>query len=226
MILNLEEHRMVEKIKGILKAGDILITEPSCYSKLNITDWIAKVSRFVQHTRWGHTSLYDGNDSIIEAKVDVLIGKGKKFDGVITRLLSDYIKEQNFIIVRPIVRDETRYMAVGKMKELMNMDNLRYDKFRFLEGGLDLLGIRTMKSRDSEESGRIICSEAIAKAYWGRLKFVDARHYSQILPTHILNSSRVSHIAVVDRDSLGKLRLSMYDSTFNESIPYAQWKRG
>lgn len=216
-----DDSMITGEIKGILKTGDILIAEPAHYSNIKITHWLAKCSRFLQHTRWGHTGIYDGHGKVLEARVDVLIGRGKEYDGVISRSLENFIKEQNFIIVRPIVGDEGKLQAVERMYKMLKMDYLRYDKFRFIQGGLDILGVRAMKARNIEESGRLICSEAIARAYDGWVKFVDGRHYSQILPVHILNSNRVHPIAVMDRDGAGKLQLSLIDFKQDAGYPRA-----
>jgi hypothetical protein len=196
---------IIKKVKSVLETGDIIIAEPDHYSNFRLKDWVARGSRVVQNTRWGHTGLYDGCDNILEARVDVLFGRGKKYDGLTTRSLGEYIKEQNFLVARPLVDMEIKKYAVEKMKELLDKRYIKYDKMRFIEGGLDLMGLRSMKARDCEEESRIICSEAVAKAYFEWLRFANGRHYSQILPTHILNSSMVKHICIVDRDETGRI---------------------
>jgi hypothetical protein len=203
------ELRTIIQIKDILKAGDILITEPAHYSKLKVKDWVAKGARVVQNTRWGHTALYDGQGSLFEARVDVLIGQGKEYDGIIARDLTEIIIEQNFLIVRPLVEEQIKINAIKRMKELLNKKHIKYDKLRFVQGGLDVLGIRKLRARNFEERRRIICSEAVAKAYWEWLRFADDRHYSQILPVHIINSNKVQHIAIVDRNTEGKVDVSL-----------------
>jgi hypothetical protein len=208
---SLTYNSILNELKSFMKAGDIIIAEPARYSNLRLKDWVARGSRVVQNTRWGHTGLYDGNDLILEARVDVLFGKGKKFDGMTCRTLKEYIAEQNFLIVRPIADDKVKHLAVERMKALLNNDHLKYDKFRFIEGGLDIMGIRHMKARNCEEQSRIICSEAIAFAYQGWIDFINGRHCSQILPTHILYSKKVKHIAIVDRDKSGNAILKRLD---------------
>jgi hypothetical protein len=203
------ELKTIIKIKSILKAGDIIITEPAHFSRRKVIDWVAKGSRVVQNTRWGHTALYDGKGNLFEARVDVLIGQCKQYDGIVSRDLGDIIIDQNFLIVRPIVEEQVKINAINRMNELLDKKHIRYDKFRFVQGGLDILGIRKLRVRNFEEGRRIICSEAVAKAYWDWLKFVDDRHYSQILPIHIINSSKVQHIAIVDRNTKGKVNVSM-----------------
>jgi hypothetical protein len=152
--------------------------------------------------------MYDGDGTILEARVDVLIGHGKKYDGITSKSLDEYILEQNFLIVRPKVPEIVRYCAVDRMRTLLHKKYIKYDKLRFIASGLDLMGIRSMRARDFEESCRVICSEAVARAYSGWLDFVDGRHYSQVLPIHILNSANVEHIAIVDRDAYGNIRVS------------------
>jgi hypothetical protein len=192
-----------------MMAGDIIVTEPAHYSKFSLKDWIARGSRAVQNTRWGHTGMYDGDGMILEARVDVLIGHGKKYDGITSKRLDECILEQNFLIVRPKVPEIVRYCAVDSMRTLLEKKYIKYDKLRFIASGLDLMGIKSMKARDFEECCRVICSEAIAGAYSEWLDFIDGRHYSQILPTHILNSDNVEHIAIVDRDTDGNIRISI-----------------
>lgn len=208
-ILDDVELNTIIQIKNILKAGDILITEPARFSKLRIKDWVAKGSRVVQNTRWGHTALYDGQGNLFEARVDVLIGQGKQYDGIIARDLTEIIIDQNFLIVRPLVEEEIKINAIKKMKELLNKKHIKYDKLRFVQGGLDVLGIRRLSVRNFEERRKIICSEAVAKAYWDWLRFVEDRHYSQILPIHIVNSNKVQHIAIVDRNDEGKVDINL-----------------
>ncbi len=203
------ELKTLTKIKSILKAGDIIITEPAHFSRLRFVDWIAKGSRVVQNTRWGHTALYDGQGKLFEARVDVLIGQGKQYDGIISRDLGEVLVDQNFLIVRPLVQEQVKINAINRMKELSDKKHIRYDKLRFVQGGLDILGIRKLKVRNFEEVRRIICSEAVAKAYWDWLKFVEDRHYSQILPIHIINSDKVQHVAIVDRNNEGQVDVNM-----------------
>jgi hypothetical protein len=200
---------VIKQVRSILKAGDIIIAEPAHYSNLSLKDWVARGSRKVQNTRCGHTGLYDGCDTILEARVDSLIGPGKKFDGMTSRNLGEYINEQNFLIARPLTTDEAKSCAVVRMRELLKNGYLKYDKIRFIEGGLDLMGIKLMRARDCEERSKIICSEAVAKAYSGLLSFAGERHYSQVLPTHILNSKMVIHVAVVERDRSGNIVIRM-----------------
>lgn len=187
------------KLINILELGDILVAEPATYSKLKITDWVARFSRFIQNTRWGHTCLYDGEGNIIEAKVDVIFGSGKEFDGVSIRTLKSFIEDQNFLVLRPSIDKGLKKEAVERMKKFVDKDYIKYDKLRFIQGGFDILGIRQMKKRDYEIKNRIICSEVIAIAYDNNIDFYNGRHYSQILPAHIARSKNLKKILLVDR---------------------------
>ena len=215
--LNDNNIEKIQEVMELLKPGDIIVAEPAHYSKFRLKDWVARGSRVIQNTRWGHTGLYDGNGIVLEARVDVLIGPGKLFDGMTCRSMDKYIIEQNFLIARPIACEQAKYDAIEKMREFLGKGYIKYDKFRFFVGGLDLMGIKFMGKRDFEESHRAICSEVIAKAYVDSVDFVKGRHYSQILPTHILYSNMVEHIAVVERNKFGEIRIRKLYNNYSSS---------
>jgi uncharacterized protein YycO len=174
----------VARLKARLKAGDVLFTAPirsqmhSAFGK-----YVFKpLSRLVQRTDYGHSSLYVGNGRVIESR----IGEGTK-----TRSLREVARTNNIVAMRPSLPTSEKRKAISFAKK---QNGKAYD-MKALASTLSPFRKRR-EGRNPEEAKSHICSALIANAY-ARRKFSDSSRLTT-KPIEIMKSPHLKPVAALE----------------------------
>lgn len=180
-----ESVQTVEDLQAKLKPGDVLFTAPiRSRMKSAFGKYVFKpLSRFVQGTDYGHSSIYVGDGHVIEAR----IGEGTR-----KRSLNAVALKNNIIVLRPDVPPEERKKAV---EYALEQEGVPYDSKKLVATALPFRDRR--KSSEPEKADAHICSALVANAY-ARRKFSD---FSRLLtrPSEIMRSSIMKPVAALEK---------------------------
>jgi hypothetical protein len=174
----------VSKLKARLKAGDVLFTTPirsqmhSAFGR-----YVFKpLSRLVQRTDYGHSSLYVGNGRVIESR----IGEGTR-----TRSLHAVAKKNNIVAMRPSLPASEKRKAVSFAKK---QNGKAYDMKALMATVSPFRKHR--QGRNPEEAKSHICSALVANAY-SRRKFSDSSRLTT-KPSEIMKSPHLKPVAALE----------------------------
>lgn len=174
----------VPELTKKLKPGDVLFTAPR-RSKMRSAfgKYLFKpVSRMVQRTDYGHSSIYVGNGKVMEAR----IGEGTK-----ARPIAEVAAKNNIVVMRPKVPPAERRQAVRFAKSQKGVPYSTKDLLSTLN---PFRGHR--KGRKPEEAKSHICSGLIANAY-ARRKFSDAPRLTT-KPVELMKSPHMKPVAALE----------------------------
>jgi len=172
----------VKELKGRLKPGDILFTAPHRKEMGVFSRYIFKpVSRKIQHTDYGHASLYVGKGHIMEARM----GEGTK-----RRSLRHVARKNHIIAFRPNVPHEESQAAVSYA---VRQHGRPYSMKHLIQSAFPVRSVFGRRhSRKPEESQAHICSTLVANAYPRRQFSGVSRLVTR--PSEIMQSSILSPV--------------------------------
>lgn len=180
--------RSVSAFVAALRPGDILITAPRAV-KLKGTHRIINsiykpISRKVQNTDYGHSSIYVGGGKVVDPR----FGGIKKVD------IRSMLGWNNAIALRPRATDHQRQRAIKYANSVVTTKK-GYSYLDLLRSATPFRGTR--EGRKVVAANKLICSAVIANAYRD-FKFSDVSK-KFVRPSEILLSDRVDPILKLER---------------------------
>jgi uncharacterized protein YycO len=175
----------VGALKRRLKPGDVLFTAPRrSQMKSAFGKYVFKpISRLVQRTDYGHSSIYVAKGQVVEARIG---------EGTITRPISAVAAKNNIVVMRPNVSTAEKRKAVSFAK---SQKGTPYDMKALVKTLNPFRGRR--KGRKPEEAKSHICSALIANAY-SRRKFSDAPRLTT-KPVEIMKAPHMKPVTALEK---------------------------
>jgi uncharacterized protein YycO len=189
----------LKNFESRLKPGDILLTR-AVHPTL-----MSRVVSAVQHSEFGHSSIYAGDGKVIDTRVD---------KGVFTTTLPEVYKKwgggREIRAYRPKVDASARGEAIEKAKDFVGTP---YD----LKGALRLLlPAGANKGLDEAKKKAVICSQVVVRAY-PHLNFAAGKDRDHVLPADIAKSPLTARVAELRQ----KLAFQLQGHTTVQGLPIA-----
>jgi len=177
----------VDALEQKLKPGDVLFTAPiRSRMKSRFGKYVFKpISKLVQRTDYGHSSIYVGKGQVVEAR----IGEGTR-----TRTLNAVARKNNIVAFRPKVTREERKAAV---RYALSSEGTPYSKAKLLLAAMPFRGRR--EGRKPEEAKAHICSALVANAYPRRKFSLAARQSTR--PSEIMQAPVMKPVTALEAKS-------------------------
>lgn len=178
----------LKNFESRLKPGDILLTR-AVHPTL-----MSRIVSAVQHSEFGHSSIYAGNGKVIDTRMD----KGV-FETTLPEVYKKWGGGREIRAYRPKIDAEARSAAIDKAKDFIGTP---YDT----KGALRLLlPAGANKGLDDAKKKAVICSQVVVHAY-PHLNFAASKNREHVLPADIANSPLTKRIAELKQKVAFKLQ--------------------
>lgn len=178
----------LKNFESRLKPGDILLTRAVHPTMMS------RIVSAVQHSEFGHSSIYAGNGKVIDTRTD----KGV-FETTLPEVYKKWGGGREIRAYRPKIDAEARHEAIEKAKDFIGTP---YD----MKGALRLLlPAGANKGLDDAKKKAVICSQVVIHAY-PHLNFAASKNRDHVLPADIANSPLTKRVAELKQKVAFKLQ--------------------